>query len=155
MSVLAKLLFSEYGFAGKPGRSLLVALSGFLAIALAAIIASGLAMPLGNAANLDASPKNAEASPPTAIFFTVYQDRIEPKEIMVSAGRYLVGVDNRSGSGQVVLSMQLNTGQKVADVSVSRAKRDWRRVLAFTSGEYVLSDSGKPGWNSKIIVTGN
>jgi hypothetical protein len=79
----------------------------------------------------------------------------EPAEVTRPAGRYLLGVYNRSGLREVVLRLDRVTGNRVHEVRVPREKLDWRALVDLTPGSYLLTEANHPQWSCKLTIRGN
>lgn len=78
-----------------------------------------------------------------------------PSEIRRPAGRFILGIDNRTGLKDVELSLIKETGNKEREVRISRNKPDWRGVVNLTPGHYELREATHSEWVCRIILTAN
>jgi hypothetical protein len=77
----------------------------------------------------------------------------EPNEIVRPQGEFLLAVENRSGVGDVDLSLDTVAGVPVQRRYVPKHKLDWHEFFRLPPGEYVLTESGHPEWVCRITIT--
>jgi hypothetical protein len=98
----------------------------------------------------------AERSPNSDIFsslITLRPSGFEPSEITGPAGRWLLLVDNRSGSPEMWLRLDREKGKRLHEVRVRHESLDWHDLFDLTPGEYVLTDTHHPDFACHITVT--
>jgi hypothetical protein len=87
----------------------------------------------------------------TALRFTVSPIGFDPEELTVTAGRYLIAVENRSGRRDLTFRFDRENGERLHEERQHRL--DWRRQFDLHPGNYVLSEEDHPEWRSVIHVT--
>ena len=114
---------------------------------------------LRSAVSAHADPRVARtllSPPPTtpigSVLITVRQNGFEPSEIMRTAGRVFLIVQNRSGFQNVQLRLDPSEGPRLYDVAVPRSMLDWVQVVDLQRGDYTLTDAYHPDWSCKIGV---
>lgn len=76
-----------------------------------------------------------------------------PREIKRPAGRFVIGIANRTGLKDVELTLIRGTGIKEREVRISRNKPDWRGVVNLVPGTYELREANHPDWICRIELT--
>jgi hypothetical protein len=104
------------------------------------------------------SPTPAPSATPSpaqvrAILITVKPDRIEPAQLTLPAGEYLLVVENRSGVRDTTFRFDTGAGQRLVEVHDPLRRLDWRRQLDLGAGSYTLSEAAHPQWSCRITVT--
>jgi hypothetical protein len=76
----------------------------------------------------------------------------EPAEITRPAGKFLLGVTNRTGLPELSL---LLINENLRSVGGKRLGREmsWRRVLDLPPGQYALGEASHPDWVCRITIT--
>jgi hypothetical protein len=86
------------------------------------------------------------------IRFTIREEGFDPPEMTLSAGRYLLVVNNRSESKSI--SLRLDSGsQRIMEGRMASGKLKWRSDVQLFPGEYLLSEANHPRWRVRILVT--
>lgn len=93
------------------------------------------------------------SSPLKSVLFTIHTEGFEPNEITLPAGKYVLAVDNRSGSEDVQLNLRRGQSEKLKEAKLSRKQMDWNSVIELTPGQYSLSDLNRPKWSANIKVS--
>lgn len=83
---------------------------------------------------------------------TVRPHGFVPAEITRPQGRFLLGINNRSGLEEVDLRLFREAGGVVREVRVNRKKPDWRELVNLPPGRYVLKEAARPGWACRITI---
>ena len=76
----------------------------------------------------------------------------DPSEITRPAGRFLLGVNNRTGLTDVSLMLVHESGTSAVSKRLSRVKT-WREVLDLQPGRYVLREATHRDWLCRITIT--
>ena len=87
----------------------------------------------------------------TALVFAVRATGFDPDEFTVSAGRYLIVVQNRSGRRDLIFRLDRENGERLHEVRP--VGRNWQRQFQLQPGKYVLSEAEHPEWRCEINVT--
>jgi hypothetical protein len=77
----------------------------------------------------------------------------EPHEITRPAGRFLLGVNNRTGLTDLSLVLANESGRSASSKRLSKVKT-WREVLDLHPGRYVLREATHRDWLCRITITG-
>ncbi|MFN0113008.1 MAG: hypothetical protein ACKVZH_29460 [Blastocatellia bacterium] len=84
---------------------------------------------------------------------TIHPFGFEPAELTSPSSRFLLDVQNRSGLREVVLRLDRETGARLRQERVPRAKLDWRTVIDLPPGSYLLTEEKHPAWVCRITIT--
>ncbi len=76
----------------------------------------------------------------------------EPNEIKRPAGRFLLGVNNRTGLTDLSLMLLHQSGRSAAGKRLSKLKT-WRQVVDLQPGRYVLREANHRDWVCHITIT--
>ncbi|MDX6501078.1 MAG: hypothetical protein QOG23_4338 [Blastocatellia bacterium] len=76
----------------------------------------------------------------------------EPSEITRPSGRFLLGVNNRTGLTELSLTLVHESGRSAVSKRLSRVKT-WREVLDLHPGRYVLREATHRDWLCRITIT--
>lgn len=76
----------------------------------------------------------------------------EPSEITRPAGRFLLGVNNRTGLTELSLTLVHESGRSAGSKRLSKVKT-WREVLDLQPGRYVLREATHRDWLCRITIT--
>jgi hypothetical protein len=88
---------------------------------------------------------------PEGLLFELRPFGFLPSELTVSAGKYLLLLQNRSG--QRALTFRLERENEAPLAESNQARRDWKVQVQLTPGTYILSEANHPKWKSVIRVT--
>jgi hypothetical protein len=80
------------------------------------------------------SPRNR------AVYFRITPLGIEPAELTLPAGRYLVAIDNDSGFNALDVKIDKEGGPRLGNAQLPSGRRKWREFVDFTPGRHVLTD---------------
>lgn len=88
---------------------------------------------------------------------TVRSTGIEPAEINRPAGRFLLAVNDRTGSDGLTLTLARDTGQQLHTTRMrdNPRKHQWRQVMNLPPGRYLLREASHPEWTCRITLTSN
>jgi hypothetical protein len=84
---------------------------------------------------------------------TVTPAGFEPAEITRPRGRFLLGVDNRSGLEDIQLRLERVDGSRVPVVEARKRRLSWREEVELPPGRYVIRESNHREWNCLITIT--
>jgi hypothetical protein len=88
-----------------------------------------------------------------AELITIQPNGFEPSEISRPKGRFLLGIDNRSGSEQIQLRLELTDGARVPALESRNRRLSWREEVDFPPGQYVIKEMNHPEWSCLITIT--
>lgn len=75
-----------------------------------------------------------------AVYFRITPLGIEPADLTLPAGRYLVAIDNDSGFNAVDVKIDKEGGSRLGNAQLPSGRRKWREFVDFTPGRHVLTD---------------
>jgi hypothetical protein len=76
----------------------------------------------------------------------------EPVEIMRPEGKFLLGVNNRTGLSDLTIQLINDSGVTTAQKRMIK-DRVWRKVVDPKPGRYLLAVVGHPDWRCQITIT--
>lgn len=85
---------------------------------------------------------------------TVTGRGFEPAAITRTQGKFILVVDNRSGT-DLSLRFSRETGESVHEIRSSRDQLDWNEVVDLKPGRYVLTEVNHPSWACSVVITAN
>ena len=88
-----------------------------------------------------------------AVVVNLRPEGFEPAELTLAAGEYLFVVNNRTGLDEFALRLEREGQGTMREARPPRRKRNWRQVLQLTPGTYVLTETNRPEWTLRVIVT--
>lgn len=95
-----------------------------------------------------------EEEPQTQAIVVIVRPRwVEPSELTLPAGDYLLVVQNRSGLRNVTFRFDRETGERFHEVHDPRHRLDWSKQFNLTAGVYVLTEADHPEWSCRINIT--
>ena len=84
---------------------------------------------------------------------------MEPKTLSITKGDIYLVLDNKSGARNV--SMLINrdlpnaTAAKVQDLATKQSNLTSGQIVTLQPGNYIITESHHPDWQTKLSVTGN
>lgn len=149
-------------------RSRMAAFAQLALVIIAATVVAALAVsarvwiksPARAAPVLTAAARNEPQNKPEPVSYhaeliTLRPQGFIPGEIRRPAGRFMIGIDNRTGLKEIEISLIRDTGNKEQEVRISRNKPDWRGVVNLPPGNYELREANHPEWVCRITLTAN
>lgn len=88
-----------------------------------------------------------------AIYFRITSLGIEPAELTLPAGRYLVAIDNDSGFNAVDIKIDKEGGPRVGSAQLPSGRRKSKGYVDFTPGRFVFTDSGDANRVCRLTIT--
>ena len=76
----------------------------------------------------------------------------EPRDVTRPAGRFLLGVNNRTGLADLSFVLVHESGRSVGGKRLNKLKT-WRQVLDLHPGRYVLREANHRDWLCRITIT--
>jgi hypothetical protein len=107
---------------------------------------------LAAASNSDRTAQEPPSDRIEAEVITLTPRGFEPFEISRPHAPFLLMVDNRSGSPEMNLQLNRDTGARLHETRVPRESLDWNTMLDLEPGRYVLVDTSHPGWSCSITI---
>ena len=77
----------------------------------------------------------------------------EPKEFERSAGKFLLGIDNRISLDEFTFEIVQEDGHKVRQLKLPKGQIRLRKLLNLQAGRYLLRDVDHPEWTCSIVLT--
>lgn len=105
------------------------------------------------AARWPALPTAAQSPRIKAIYFRITPLGIEPAELTLPAGRYLVAIDNDSGFNVVDVKIDKERGPRLGNAQLPSGRRKWREFVVFTPGVFVFTDPGNANRVCSLTIT--
>jgi hypothetical protein len=133
-----------------PVGSVLLALAGLVFVSgrLRAVASASKETPASPTVNAQLNIQRVEVE-----VITVRRDGMEPKEITRPMGRFILGVDNRSGLRDLALRLEGGPTRTRLERSIPSKKLAWRKALDLLPGNYTLSEASHPDWVCQITIT--
>lgn len=88
-----------------------------------------------------------------AVYFRITPRGIDPSQLTLPAGRYLVAIDNDSGFTKVDVKLDKEGGPRLENAQLPLGRRKWRRFVEFTPGRYVFTDPGDAKRVCRLTIT--
>jgi len=129
------------------GLCLLVAIPLTVASAYRKFIAK--TAPLGPTVSQQSTDDPSEV--PQGLHFELKPFGFLPAETEISAGKYMLLLQNRSGAKDLNFTLERENQGRVAKSPEQR--RDWSEKVHLTPGTYILSEVDHPEWKAVIRVT--
>jgi hypothetical protein len=86
------------------------------------------------------------------VSLTLREDGFHPPEVTVTAGRFLLSLDNRSGVEVVTLRLAVESGEVLRDIPVPKDAADWAEQVDLAAGSYLLTEINHPGWACRLVA---
>lgn len=83
---------------------------------------------------------------------TVRLDGFDPKQITRPSGKFLLAVDNRSGLDVILLTLRVEQGVLLHQVTVPKETLDWAQGLDLSPGRYLLREENNPDWVCTLTI---
>lgn len=77
----------------------------------------------------------------------------EPKEFERSAGKFLLGIDNRIKPEEFTFEIVEENGYKVRQLKLPKGQIRLRKLLNLQAGHYSLREVDHPEWTCSIVLT--
>ena len=88
-----------------------------------------------------------------AELITIEPHGFEPAEITRPQGRFLLGLDNRSGLEDIQLQLERADGGKVSALETRDRRLSWRKEVDLAPGRYVIRERNHVNWICLINIT--
>jgi hypothetical protein len=147
----------------KTSRKLLVMIVLLIALASATAIAtnrwwtqqanasSNVSIP-GPVASAPPAPQISAGGRAEAELVKLTSKGFEPAEITRPAGKFLLGVTNRTGLPELSLRL-IHESRRSVDGKRLGHEMGWHRVLDLPAGNYVLREASHPDWVCRVTIT--
>jgi hypothetical protein len=88
-----------------------------------------------------------------AVYFRITSLGIEPTELTLPAGRYLVAIDNDSGFNALDVMIDKEGGPRLGNAQLPSGRRKWREFVDFTPGRHILTDPNDTKRVCRLTIT--
>jgi hypothetical protein len=119
-------------------------------LTLIAAIAVGIPF-IGRAENVRSTLVSLVDDDLRVLSFEVTPNGFEPSETIVSHGKFLILLQNRTGRRDLNFWFARENEGRVAESDPQ--KRDWKAQVQLSPGTYILGEAEHPEWKSIIRVT--
>lgn len=114
------------------------------------------ALPANQIANSDVARTDPTAEQRQTLIeseiITATRRGFEPMEISRPQGKFILMVDNRSGT-DLNFRLSRETGEPLNEIASSSRELDWNEVLDLHPGKYILTEQAHPEWSCSIRIT--
>jgi hypothetical protein len=86
------------------------------------------------------------------ITITLTQDGFTPASATHATGRFLLSINNQSGSGQLILQLIRGNGDHVLEIGVPNGQQVFTQELDLAAGSYTLKEMNHPAWTFHLDV---
>lgn len=108
---------------------------------------------LENSESTGAAPRSPISESVEAVVLTLHPHGFEPSSFTRAGGRFVLGVSNRSGVGQISLYLDRENGVSLFNAQISRNKPQWGEVLDLSTGTYLFREASHPEWVCSVTIT--
>jgi len=95
---------------------------------------------------------NQDQAPSDAVLVSLLPTGFEPSEITHPAGKFLFGVNNRTGLSDLRFQLIDESGRPAGEKRMVKEKV-WRKLIEPKPGRYVLRVVGYPSWRCQLTIT--
>jgi hypothetical protein len=106
------------------------------------------------------SPQVVQHEPPTPAPASITVETVrltptgfEPNELERSAGKFILGIDNRIRSEEFSFEVVQENGHKVRQLKLPKGEIRLRKMLNLPAGRYSLREVDHPEWSCSIVLT--
>ena len=89
----------------------------------------------------------------TVEMISVGPDGFQPAGLTRPSGRFLLGINNRSGVEELTFQLIRDDGTLMQEARVNRKQPNWRRLVNLPAGTYRLTEVSHAEWVSRIVIT--
>lgn len=89
----------------------------------------------------------------TVEMISVGQQGFQPEMITRPSGRFLLGINNRSGVEELTVQLIREDGTLMQEARVNRKQPNWRSIVNLPAGAYRLTETSNPEWVCRIVLT--
>lgn len=84
---------------------------------------------------------------------TILPTGFNPSTITRPHGRFLILIDNRSGSNEIALKLDRVAGHRLRAVRLTKEELILRQIEDLPPGEYLLTEADHPDWVCRVTIT--
>lgn len=126
---------------------------GLIMVATLAALAFGFRSLTRTSTIVVSSAPKVQARGFNSLRFNITWRGIEPAELKITPGRYLVAVDNEVDLKETAISLTKDEIGRVKESKIDPGRRKFKDYVEFVPGVYTLSDPTNPKRVSKITVS--
>lgn len=89
----------------------------------------------------------------TVEMISVGPDGLRPASLTRPAGRFLLGINNRSGLKELTFQLTSEDGKLMQEARVNPKQPNWRSVVNLPVGTYQLTETTHADWACTIVIT--
>ena len=96
--------------------------------------------------------RNSDKERVEAEVITILPTGFNPSEITRPHGRFLILIDNRSGSEEITLRLDQRAGHRLRELRRTKEEPIARQIEDLPPGEYLLTEANNPEWVCRITI---
>jgi hypothetical protein len=89
----------------------------------------------------------------TVEMISVNPDGFQPARLTRPAGRFLLGINNRSGLKELTFHLTREDGRLMQEARVNPKQPKWRSIVTLPVGRYRLTETEHADWVCDIVIT--
>lgn len=89
----------------------------------------------------------------TVEMIAVGPNGFQPASLTRPAGRFLLGINNRSGLKELTFQLTREDGRLMQEARVNPKQPNWRSLMNLPVGTYRLAETGHADWVCSIVIT--
>ena len=89
----------------------------------------------------------------TVEMISVGPDGFQPTNLTRPAGRFLLGINNRSGLRELTFQLTREDGRLMQEARVNPKQPNWRSLVNLPVGTYRLTEINHADWACTIVIT--
>jgi len=89
----------------------------------------------------------------TVEMISVGPDGFRPTSLTRPAGRFLLGINNRSGLRELTFQLIREDGRLIQEARVNPKQPNWRSLVNLPAGTYQLTETSHADWGCRIVIT--
>jgi len=89
----------------------------------------------------------------TVEMISVGPDGFRPTSLTRPAGRFLLGINNRSGLRELTFQLIREDGRLMQEARVNPKQPNWRSLVNLPAGTYQLTETSHADWGCRIVIT--
>lgn len=89
----------------------------------------------------------------TVEMISVGPDGFQPTNLTRPAGRFLLGINNRSGLRELTFQLTRQDGRLMQEARVNPKQPNWRSLVNLPVGTYRLTEINHADWACTIVIT--
>lgn len=89
----------------------------------------------------------------TVEMISVGPNGFQPASLTRPAGRFLLGINNRSGLKEMTFQLTREDGRLMQEARVNPKQPNWRSLMNLPVGTYQLTETSHADWVCRIVIT--